>query len=308
MTIHVGIGEAAAIRASVHVPERGPWFADIDFETDPEVSGRVELVVGELTFSGTVLGRSSGHFGQQTRVRIVAGAGAWSALLPPRAYHNDAQIRARTVADDAAREAGESIGDFAPASERIGIDYVRPSGPASRALEDAIGRALWWVGYDGTTIVGTRESVDAEQGTYEVLEHDPRSRMVTLGVDAIGAIRIGSVLTAGLELPETVRELTILVGHDTLRLRAWCGIDDRVGRLDGLMRTLVRRATDDVLHGIYEYRVGRLSVDRPDSSGILGPWPVAPRSTTSAAGHSPVWRQIDVEHCPELPLLIRNGD
>ena len=27
--------------------------------------------------------------------------------------------------------------------------------------------------------------------------------------------------------------------------------------------------------------------ERPESGGILRPWPVAPRSTTSAAGHSP---------------------
>jgi hypothetical protein len=268
VTIYVGIGEHAAQRATIHVPERGPWFADVDFEVDPDLSGRVELRAAEITLSGTIVPRSSGRFGQRTRVRIVAGAGGWSAMLPPKAYHNDAQIRARTVAQDAAREAGESIGDFSPAAERIGADYVRPSGPASRALEDVIGRALWWVGYDGTTIVGTREHVDAAEGSYEVLEHNARSRVVTLAVDQLGAVVVGSVLAAGLELPETVRELTIIITPDTARVHAWCGVTEQPGRLAGIVQSIVDRATDHVLHGIYEYRVGRMNVDRVELQAV----------------------------------------
>ncbi len=246
----------------IHVPGQGPWFADADFVDEPDVSGLVAIAVGELGLMGTVVERFAGTHGLQRRVRIVAGAGGWSSLLSSKGYHNDAGIRARTVADDAAREAGETIGTFEPGAERIGVDYVRQAGPASRVLEDVISGAPWWVAFDGVTHVGARATSTPRDGSYEVLEHDPRSRLVVLAVDDPRDIAIGSVLSARLDEPQTVRELEIVVGEN-VRMTAWCGgAAGSRGRLIDQFRSLVERATDAPLYGLWRYRVVAMSVDR----------------------------------------------
>lgn len=257
-----------ASRVLVRVPGRGAWFADIDLEGDPNVSGRVTIALGALELEGTVRPSQSGTHGLQRRLQVVAGGDGWGDLLGAKAYHNDSRVRARTVAEDAAREAGEELGDFAPSAERIGIDYVRQSGPAARVLEDVIGAVPWWVDYAGRTQVGTRGSAEASADAYEVLEHEPRDRVVTLAVDDLSAITIGSVLSARLDEPQTVRELELDVGPERVRVRAWCGEDSGRGHLWGLVRALARRATDDRLYGCWRYRVVQMSGDRVELQAV----------------------------------------
>jgi hypothetical protein len=52
----------------------GPWHADCDLESDPDLSGRVELAIGTLKLSGTIDARTSDSFGLQRRVRVLADA------------------------------------------------------------------------------------------------------------------------------------------------------------------------------------------------------------------------------------------
>lgn len=270
MSALVTVGGQPASRVAVHVPPVGPWWAEVDFEGDPtELEGRVTIAIGALELVGTVDPSHDGTHGLQRRSRIVAGAGAWATLLGPRAYHNDAGVRARTVVEDLVLEIGESLGDFTPAEERLGVDYVRGSGPASRTLEDVIGGASWWVAYDGHTRVGERPESTPDEGSYEVLEHQPDERIVTLAVDDLRAITIGSVLSARLDAPRTVRELELVVTPDSVRVRAWCGGQAGArGRLGSLFRALVQRVTDGQLFGVWRYRVIRMSVDRAELQSV----------------------------------------
>jgi hypothetical protein len=245
----------------VNVGNVGPWLAELDFEAAPEVSGSVEIRAGGLVLRGTIEPSQSGTHLDQRRCRVVAGAGGWSHVVPRKSYHNDAGVKARLVADDAAREVGESIGDFYPAYERIGKDYVRHVGPASRVLEHVIGAGVpWWVAYDGRTHVGPRTpqplSLSPEAGV-DVLAYDPRNSSVTFAINDPGLVQVGSVLAqAPLAQPVTIREFDLYVSASSTRVIAWCGGDstDR-GHLAGLMRAIARRATDDRLWGKYRYRV-----------------------------------------------------
>lgn len=258
------IDRQALTALRIHVPGVGPWWADADFAEAPAVSGRVTIRAGSLELSGTVRADRAGTFGAQRRARIVAGAGAWGTLLPARAYHNDGGIQARTVAEDAAREAGEELGSsFVPRAARLGIDYVRQAGPASLALEDAIARGTpWWVDFEGRTQVGARVELEADREAYEVLEHDPRARVVTLAVDDLSAIGIGSILSERLDEPQTIRELEIDVG-EVVRVRAFCGGPAGTpGRLLAAFSALVDRRTDDRIPWPVRYRVVRMAGDR----------------------------------------------
>jgi len=245
------------------VANYGPWHAECDFEDDPALSGRVTITVGARKLAGTVVPSQTGVFGQQTRARIVAGNAAWGATLTPKAYHNDAGVKARLVAEDAAREIGETLGTFVPIAERVGNDYVRQEAPASRALEDVIGPSVaWWVDFDGVTQVGPRPGVELDASAYEVLAYDPRTRIATLSVDDPGAIVVGSQLSERLEGVQTVREYELHVDGDAMRVVAWMGgSEGEPGRLAAILRSLIKRATDGQVNGSYRYRVVRMAAD-----------------------------------------------
>jgi hypothetical protein len=264
----VTLAGVVAVAARVHVPPGGPWFADVDLDTDASLpAGKVDLVLGPLTVRGTVAAPYAGTYAAQRRVRVIAGAGGWGTLVTPRAYHNDGGVRPRTVADDAARIAGETLGDFAPGADPLpGADYVRGAGPASSVLEDVIGDAAWWVDYDGTTRVGARSTSDPVPRSYEVLDYNPRTRTAVLTVDDPGAVVIGSRLRdPTLPDPQTVHELTIEVTHAAIRLHAWTGgTGGRYGRAAGALRALIAAAgpSEVPIYGARRYRVSSVSGDR----------------------------------------------
>lgn len=248
---------------------RGPWFANLTFDSEaPGVSGHVTLDVAGIRCVGTVPPSETGVHGGVRHARLVAGGAGWATMLDPKGYHNDARVKALNVAQDAAREAGEMLGGFAPERERVGIDYVRETGPASRVLEDVIGSASWWVDYAGVTHVGERPSSTPPESAYEVVDYEPREQVVHLRVEDLSQIGIGAVLTKGLDGPKTVRDLEVVLDADELRVRAWCGSSARDTRLAGLFRALVERSTDGQLLGSYRYRVIRMTGDRVELQAV----------------------------------------
>lgn len=267
---YASVGGEPATSVTVHVPPVGPWFAEVELEGDPDLSGAVTIALGELELEGTVDARHTGTHGIRRRMRIVGGGGGWSTMLAAKAYHADNGVQARTVVEDAAREAGEELGGtFEPASTRLAADYVRQTGLASRVLEDAIGAAQWWVDYDGRTQVGARSSSTPAETAYEVLDYAPDERLVTLAVDDLRSIVIGSVLSEGLDEAQTVRELELVVGADAVRVKAWCGgAASSRGRLGDLLWSIVSRATDGRLFGLWRYRVVRMSGDRLELQAV----------------------------------------
>src|SRR5690606_1091232 len=109
-------------RCVLRIPNVGPWWAECDFaDAADRAQGLVELRLGELTLFGTV--DIGGKLGVRS-ARIVAGANGWRDMLEPRAYHNDAGVPRRMIAEDAATECGETIGTFEPTS-RLASHYVR---------------------------------------------------------------------------------------------------------------------------------------------------------------------------------------
>lgn len=243
----------------VDVANVGPWIAELDFEATPDVSGKVEIRAGSLVLRGTVRPRLDGVYVEQRRCVVVGGAGGWSREVARKSYHNDAKIKARLIADDVAREVGETIGNFAPAVDRVGVDYVRSAGVASRVLEYVIGDGMpWWIGYDGRTHVGPRAEVPLPLDSQcDVLGYDPRNRMLTFAVVDPGIVHIGSVIQQSpLTTPQTVREFELHITADQTRVVAWVGgAAVERGRLAGLLTAIARRATDAPIYGKYRYRV-----------------------------------------------------
>jgi len=261
---YVSVNGHACTRARVTVGYVGPWTAELHLPSDVELASPTTLRIGPLTLVGAPVAGKTGTYAEQRSVRIAGGAAGWSQLVAPKGYHNDAGVKAQLVAEDAAREVGETLGSFIPNSERIGTDYAREHGPAARALANVIGaHAAWWVDYEGVTQVGQRPSSTLVAGSYHVLEFDPSARTATLIADDPRAITVGALLVDGIDAPSVIRELEITAtGDEPLRFHVWLGgADYHAGRLVQLLSSIVQRALDGKLLGVYRYRVVQRGAD-----------------------------------------------
>jgi len=283
------LGGAALAACTLFEANVGPWWADCDFPTaDGPAEGSVTLELGGRVLRGTIDPTGSGVFGERRRARVIAGAAGWQKNVPAKGYHNDVGVRARPVAEDAAREVGETLGTFAPALERVGADYARQAGPASRALEGVLGGVAWWVDDSGVTHAGPRP-VATVTTPFDVISYNPGLRVVTLGVDDPGAVRVGSVLTGKpLDGPLTVREVEVVVTPERFRVVAWCGGSERAaGHLPAVLAAIHRRLGDGRVHGVYRYRVIRMAGTRVELQAVR-----------KAAGLPDL---IPVSQCPGVP-------
>lgn len=263
MTAVLHVNEHAAIAIHVHVPRIGPWFADCDLADEAAgLTGDATITIDAATLTGTIEGPRNGVFGLQRRCRVIGGKAGWHALLAAKSYHNDAGVKGALVAQDAASECGESLPDAAPLG-RLGVDYLRPSGVASRVLEDACRGTPWWVDYDGVTRLGDRAAPAPTGDDYTVITHNPRHGELELAVDDVTRVGVGSVLTAHLDSPLTVTSLEIAATAESLRIHAWCGNGERSSLVDSL-RGIVERITDGPLYGVFRYRVINMNGDRVD--------------------------------------------
>jgi len=257
------------VEGVLHVPNVGPWWADLVFEGAPDLSGAVVFNLGPLALRGTIDPTRDGTFAEQRRTRVVAGGGGWGTLVAPQHYHSDSGVRALAIAQDAARLAGETLGDFAPEADAIGIDYVRERGPASRVLEDVIGAVAWWVDYDGVTRVGSRAISEADSADYQILDFNPADKLATVAIDDLSKVGIGSILSETLDAPLTVFELEVRVGVDSSRTTVWGGgTATGRGRLAESLRRIVQRVGLDRLYGRYRYRVVEMSGERVNLQAV----------------------------------------
>lgn len=258
--------DGIAVRTlTLRVGNVGPWVAEVVLtEAPPATLSKVTLAIGSTTLAGTVVAQQAGSFALGYGARVVGGGASWGRVLPAKGYHNDAGVKARLLAEDAARECGETLGSFVPKAERVGVDYVRAIITASTVLEYAAGGNPWWVDYAGATQVGVRPVAELAKGTYDLLSYDPYNRVASLAVDDAAALHVGSVIADDrLEAALTVRDFELSTSNNSpLRATAWCGgLEAEPGRLPGLLRNLVQRLTEGRLHGCYRYRVVSMAGD-----------------------------------------------
>lgn len=249
----------------LNVSTVGPWVADVELAEAAALSGAVTLTIGDTELHGTVIADQAGSFATQTSARIVGGAGGWSQALTFKGYHNDAGIKARLVAEDAAREVGETLQSFAPLTDRVGIDYAREAATASTVLEYAAGGAAWWVDFNGLTYVGARPTSDLPSESYQLMDYNARERVAVLSLEDVSQLQIGSVITdERLDGPQTVHDFEVnTVDGSPLHASVWFGgVENEAGRLASLLRSIITHATAGELPGCYRYRVVTMGSDK----------------------------------------------
>lgn len=265
------------VKATLRVPGRGAWIADVALDVVPPVamptapfSGLLQL--GDLSLVGTILPAATGSFGQQQWYRIVGGGGGWSKTLAPRGYHNDVGILASQVILDAGLEVGELVEVLDGDHVLDGVDFVREAGPASRLIgqlfDDGVG---WWVGYDGQTKIGARPAPDIDPSlVLELLDYYPAKRVAVFATETPSAIQIGQTIQAPqLTTALTVRELELELDGGPLRIRAWVDEAGATGALDNRLLRALRGLVREMLPkqtflGPVRYRVVQMNAGRVD--------------------------------------------
>lgn len=174
---------AAILRATVHLPLSGVWSAELEVDTDEDITGACTLEAdGSTWLSGTVVEGAVSH--GLWRGRIVGGAAGLRGTLSPKAY------RDATLADvlgDALRESGEALSGTSGALAVACRLWHRTEGAAARTVAAVAAAAGygWRVLADGSVWLGAESWPDATAADVTLVDRDPSQRRWVLGGDVI---------------------------------------------------------------------------------------------------------------------------
>lgn len=224
----------------------GCWYADVSLDGEHTLSGKVTLVIADLSMKGSVLAGGPGK--GRSEYRIAAGTG-WSKIIPRKDYANDAGIKAIDVLRDAAAACGETIDAEAP--EILGIKWVRDEGEASRVLE-RLAPGGWYVGEDGVTRLGARPVSQLAVTATRIEPVDRARGSVTIAAESIASILPG-VVVDGLEAIDVEHSVSVKGGlRSTIYGARGASTSRRLAALRALFDAF---DPDRNYRAIWEYRV-----------------------------------------------------
>lgn len=246
-----------ATDASITIPAWGVSYADVSLDGELTLTGRVTLVVADLTLQATVL--AGGPAQGRSFYRLVAGAGGWGKTIPRKSYSNDLGVKLSTVLGDAAAAVGETL-DLTSfdTSTRLGPQFVRPEGPACRVLE-LVSPSAWYVREDGVTRLGARPSSTLAATAARTSQLDLARGTLTLASETIAGILPGLTVD-GLTALDVEHEASAKGG---LRSRIWGKQGGEGSRRLAAYRAIVDQIDPNrKFRGLAEYRVGIQDGDR----------------------------------------------
>jgi len=236
----------------VQIPAWGIWWADVSLDAEVTLTGAVTLALADLSLSGTVV--SGGPHNGRSRYRVCAGAHGWGTTIPAKSWASDAGVKIRTVLEDAAAAAGETIAVYPTGT--VGLAWDRQEGPASTTLQLLYPEG-WYVDESGVTVIGARSAVtyagNATRGDY-----DPARGTLELAADSIATLLPG-VVVDGVTAVDVLHELTPDRLRTTLGGRTAPGTSRRLAAMRRLLEQLDPRAK---YAGLHSYRVVSLDGER----------------------------------------------
>lgn len=246
---YLTLNGAPCLAATITLPRRGAWTADIETLNAPSVSAgdAVTLMLGSQSFVGTVH-RMTRFEGRGFDVRIVGGRGGLSSILPAAQFF---QPTLRNVVDVALATAGEALApssDTSALAAQIGY-WERPERTLGQEL-DAIARTSgleWRVLPDGKVFLGSSAWAQASLTAYEVMDHFGDVGKMVLAAD--DPVVLPGETIEGLRVSLVVHRVT----EEATRTEIY--IDDFVDRSLGVLDALIRRSQPTDLHAYYPYQV-----------------------------------------------------
>ncbi len=243
----------AVTSCRISLPAWGVPFADVEIAVAETLTGRVTLVLADLTFVGTVL--DGGIVQGRARYRIIGGAGGWGRTIAAKPYANDLGVKFSTLLTDAASACGETLGTV-PAGT-AGPAYVRASAAASTVLDDLFARG-WYVDLAGVTQIGAR-AVTTYAGGAPRTGPDPADSRIELAADAIATL-IPGVTVDGTEAVDVEHALE----GGKLRTTLWGRREQRTGNraAAALVAAIEHQTASHRYFAPWEYRVVSRSGER----------------------------------------------
>lgn len=281
-------------RASLLVPEIGVWSIEGELSEVVPLAGRVSIVVGDLTLSGTIDKDRTGKRADRTYFRAVGGGGGWRSPVTARPWRNDGGVRLADVATVTGTELGEvvQVDDPEIQAATLGAYWDRLGGMVGSAVLGQLleGRsARWWVDLEGVTRIGTRAPKDST-GRVQVVDQSSTGRWLIVAADELAAVLPGSSFTDPLVgASATVGDLEVLIGDASVRVRVWQE-EGRGGRLASVLAAHVRQALPGLdLLSPRRYRVVAMSADRVDLQAYLpiGPGSIVPDTLAVSMSSAP---------------------
>jgi hypothetical protein len=245
----------SCVSARVVTPWQGVWFADVDVdlgEVPVAPTGAAVLLIGTTSLVGTIDDRASGRFGTKARVRLVGGGGGWDTVVSAQHFHNDGGVLLAAVLSATASSVGEIVAPADP-TQRLGVDFVRTAGAASRVLAGLD----WYVTFAGVTVVGPRVVTPALP-SIEVLSFDPNTQRLELATDDV--VQPGTLIVDPRFSALTVRDVEQTFNEAGSRAVAWCSSSSG-SRLGAALANLARESVGVAFLKCYRYRVIAQAVD-----------------------------------------------
>jgi hypothetical protein len=207
--------------ARVTFPRTGAWIYDGSTATGEVTEGSTATltIADDMTITGTVI--RSVEFEGATRFRAIGGKGGWTAPVRPKAYTSSAGLSFAPIAQDAARESGETLGTSLP-KDSVGTQYTRRSGPASQVFALLPDGTDWWIDDAGVTQFGQR-STGLIMTEFQSMDYDGRLGVLAMATDAPGAFRPGKTIAAPNIGERIINAVVWLVTTDALRGELWIG-------------------------------------------------------------------------------------
>lgn len=236
-----------ATSARVSIPAWGAWWAECILDEEVSLEGRVEVVLADLTLSGTIV--SGGPSKDRASYRVVGGGGGWGKTIAAKTYANDAGVQDSLLVTDAASAAGETMGGTLPTTTR-GNSWMRLEAPAHDVLELVAPRG-WYVDEEGVTRIGRRAAAPlAVEATLAPI--DTVRESVQLAAESIATILPG-VIVEGIEAVDVLHEVG---GGSGLRSTIW-GEAFAGGQFEDAFLSCMLRVAPWLryVRGPFEYRV-----------------------------------------------------
>lgn len=172
------------VAGELTIPLIGAWVADFTLASQQQVSGPVEVVIGNLTLQGTVY--RSEFYGGQVRARVVGGAGGWRTQIPAQGYGNGNGLQLSTVLNDLASAVGERMNVVADTN--IGNAFARVAFGTSVA-SDVLWQMLqlgfitgWYVDPAGVTQAGPWPSTSVSSA-FTVTDQKPDAGIIEIATE-----------------------------------------------------------------------------------------------------------------------------
>ena len=185
------------LSGSLLVPLVGAWTADLQLAGSGTLSGKVSVIIGNLTLTGTVI--RSDPYGAQTKARLVGGAGGWRTSVPAQGYGSSSGVKLSTLLSDAAMAAGETVN--VPSDTSVGNGYARCSFGTSVAADilwhmiDLGFIPAWYIDPAGTTQAQAWPS-NAIATPFTVTNHNPDEGKVEIATEDYVSWMPGCTFTA----------------------------------------------------------------------------------------------------------------